>query len=282
MQSEQFELHADIEQRHWWFVARRRILRDLIALVLPPSRDALVVDVGCGTGANIASLSSDYRCLGIDTSTDAIEYALRRFPAVEFRQGFAPRDLGAAAGQADLFLLTDVLEHVSDDFELLSKLLAAAKPGTHFLVTVPADLSLWSEHDESFGHYRRYDESRLRQIWQGLPVTPLLVSYYNSRLCPIVRLSRAASRRRGKAGGQVGTDFWMPSRPANWALTKIFAGESRRLIRVARRDAQPYSSGVSLVALLRRDPGPIEVRGKSPGIAADYFDPPTQRRLAEV
>ncbi|MGE0610031.1 MAG: class I SAM-dependent methyltransferase [Pirellulales bacterium] len=282
MQSEQFELHADIEQRHWWFVARRRILKALVAEVLPQSPETVVVDVGCGTGANIAALADQYRCVGIDTSTDAIEFARQRFPDVQFRQGFAPEDLGEIASQAGLFLLTDVLEHVPDDFALLSKLLAAAKPGAYFLITVPADLSLWSEHDESFGHYRRYDEARLKQVWKGLAVTPLLTSYYNSRLCPIVRMSRAASRRRGKAGGQAGTDFWMPSAPANWALTTIFSGESRRLLKVIRDQSGGFRSGVSLVAMLRREDGPIEVRNKPANIAPDFFDPVSQRHLTEI
>ena len=30
MQTEQFQLHAEIEQRHWWFVGRRHIMRRLI------------------------------------------------------------------------------------------------------------------------------------------------------------------------------------------------------------------------------------------------------------
>ena len=68
MQSPQFLLHADIEQRHWWFVARRRIMRRLVNRVVRPGPDVTVVDVGCGTGANIASLTDAYRCVGIDTS----------------------------------------------------------------------------------------------------------------------------------------------------------------------------------------------------------------------
>jgi hypothetical protein len=156
--SEQFQLHVEIEQRHWWFVGRRRILRRLIA-------------------------------------------------------GSVPSDLGELAGQARLFLLTDVLEHVGDDFAMLSELLAAASPGCCFLLTVPADESLWSEHDESFGHYRRYDRARLEQVWAGLPAKTLLISYFNTRLLPLVRLVRAWNHRRGHAAGRAGTVFWA-ARPA--------------------------------------------------------------------
>ena len=92
MHYEQFQLHADIEQRHWWFVGRRRILCRLVAEVLPPiAAKRVIVDVGCGTGGNIAALADRYRCVGIDTSAEAIELARQRFPHVRFIAGRAPR-----------------------------------------------------------------------------------------------------------------------------------------------------------------------------------------------
>jgi SAM-dependent methyltransferase len=270
MQSEQFQLHASIEEKHWWFVARRQILCRIIREVLPPSRDATVIDVGCGTGGNIAALADAYRCIGIDTSAEGIELAKQRFPAVRFITGLAPKDVGDEFGRAKMFLLTDVLEHIQDDFAAMSELLAAASPGSYFLLTVPADESLWSEHDESFGHYRRYDPDRLQRVWAGLPVTTLLLSYFNSRLVPIIRLVRAKNRLRGHAAGAAGTDFWLPSRPVNATLTSIFAGESRRLLGVMRGKKRPYRSGSSLIALIRRDAGPISIRSKPAGLPPDH------------
>ena len=152
---------------------------------------------------------------------------------------------------------------------MLSELLAAASPGCYFLLTVPADPSLWSEHDESFGHYRRYDRARLEGLWAGLPVTTLLVSYFNSRLLPVVRLVRAWNRRRGRAAGRAGTDFWLPSKPANWLLTNIFAGEAGRLAAALHGRKCGYRAGASLVALLRREDGPIVTRPKPDGLPPD-------------
>jgi SAM-dependent methyltransferase len=272
MQSAQFELHAKIEERHWWFLGRRDILRAIVHEALPPGTPrALVVDVGCGTGANLAALADDYDCLGIDTSSDAIALARQRFPNVRFLEGQAPDDLGGAAGRAKLFLLTDVMEHVPDDFELLSRLLGAASPGAFFLVTVPADMALWSAHDESFGHYRRYTAGRFARTWEGLPIETRLLSHFNSRLYPVVRAVRSWNRRREKACGVAGTDFRLPSAPVNWALRRLFAGESRALLRqLRRRSAVPaYRRGVSLIALLERKPGPICVRTKPDDIEPD-------------
>src|SRR5262245_26996147 len=107
MQSEQFRLHAQIEERHWWFVGRRRILRQLVRAVSPPAgkSDSIVVDIGCGTGANPAALADEYRCVGIDTSSEAVELARQRFPDITFIRGEAPRDVAKWLARASVVLL---------------------------------------------------------------------------------------------------------------------------------------------------------------------------------
>lgn len=276
MQQAQFQLHAQIEDRHWWFLARRKILRGLVETLVPPVDRPLVVDVGCGTGANLAAFADSYQTLGADTSPDAIELAQQRFPGIDYRCGFAPGAFGDAAAQAKVFLLTDVLEHVPDDFLLLSQLLAAASPGAYFVVTVPAEPELWSPHDETFGHYRRYQRDRLLRVWQGLPVTPLLVTHFNARLYPAVKSIRRLQRVLPKRSREW-TDFGVPSGWCNRLLTSIFQGELPVLLRQLRRSetGQGYRRGVSLLAVLRREPGPVPVRNKPCDLPADLFEPET-------
>lgn len=250
---EQFRLHAEIEDRHWWFVARRQILRRLVEQLVPPSPAAKLIDVGCGTGGNIGGFADAYDCLGIDTSSDAIQWAAQRFPEVKFVQGFAPGDIFDAMGEADLVMLNDVLEHVEDDFGLLGNLITSMRPGAYLLLTVPADRQLWSEHDVSFGHFRRYTQTRLRRVWSELNVDVRLVSHFNTRLYLPVRAVRTWTRLRGKALGAAGTDFAIPPAPLNRLLTRLFAGESERLSDILQ--GQPrhgYRRGVSLIAVLQR------------------------------
>ena len=278
MRPEHYRLNADLEDRHWWFVARRRIVLRLATAVLERPGDAggrpVVVDVGCGTGANIAALSSRFECLGIDPSAEAVALARERFPEVRFLCGQAPADLGDWCTRANLFLLTDVLEHVADDFYLFSELAAAARPGAIFLVTVPADMALWSRHDETHGHYRRYDRGRLARLWEGLPLRPLLLSHYFARIDPLVRIARALSRRRGWTWGAAGTDLAMPPAALNRFLSWLSAGEGKRLAAaLASPRVKEYRRGVSLIALVCREAGTVVIRGKPPDLPRDPFTP---------
>lgn len=274
MQSAQFQLHAEIEEKHWWFRARRRILSEIARAILPASRQSVVVDVGCGTGANIAALSAEYECIGLDASPEAVGYAKTRYPGTKFLCGTAPRDLGNPP-PANLFLFSDVLEHVEDDFLFLSTWLASAAPGAHFLITVPADMSLWSAHDESFGHYRRYSPDRLQKTWEGLPVTPRLFAHYNRRLFPLVKAARWFNRLRGQAAGAAGTDFKMPSPLVNRILESIFAGETDGLRRSLDENQTALArNGVSLIAVLKREAGAIVPRKKPSGLPPDKIAVP--------
>ena len=269
MKTDQFQVHIDVEDEHWWFRGRRAILLALVSTLLPPSKQHLVVDVGCGTGANAAALAQLYRCIGIDISDEAIEAAKRRFGDVEFICGSAPDDLGQEAGRAAMFVLNDVIEHIEDEYQFVSDLLAAARPGALILITVPADPDLWTEHDVSFGHYRRYLPATLREVWEGQPVSELLLAPFNTRLYPLIKAIRALNRRLGRTSGAAGTDFAMPLPPINALLTRVFAGESRRLLVAIRSPvSRPARHGVSLVAVLRREAGMVAKRGGAAAMPA--------------
>jgi SAM-dependent methyltransferase len=277
VQPEQFRLFAKIELDHWWFSARREILRDVVQQVVPRGVGATIVDVGCGAGGNIAALSGDYDCVGIDPSGDAIRWAKSRFPDVRFMHGHAPDDLDGAAREARLFLVTDVLEHVADDFSLVSSLLSVAQPGAYLLATVPADLSLWSKHDEANDHYRRYDAARLQRLWRDLPVDELIVSHFNTRLSPMIRLVRAVNRRLGRVSGEAGLDARMPGPLTNAVLKQIFLGERTRLRQALRSRRPGYRQGVSLLALIRKRETDIVPITRPADVEPDYFDPATRR-----
>lgn len=254
MTPEQFELFAQIEQEHWWFVARRRIMRDLVSRVVPASNGLTAVDIGCGTGGNIAALADRFRCVGIDESAQAVGLARARFPTVDFVQSTDPAVVASYLARASLVTCMDVIEHVEGDAEFLERIVGDVRPGTTLLLTVPAGMELWSEHDVTNQHFRRYTVDGFAALWARLPVRQRLLSAFNARLYPLVRMARTLARVRGRSHGEAGTDFDMPSRPVNRVLERIFAGERDALLGAVDTPRRPYARGVSVIAVLERTP----------------------------
>jgi trans-aconitate methyltransferase len=124
VKSAQFQIHAALEETHWWFTARRQIVGAVLAALVPPSSDSRIVEIGCGTGANLAALADCYDCLGIDVNQEAVDWAKRRYTDLKFICGADPREARRELPGAKAVLLLDVLEHVRDDYRLLSEIVS--------------------------------------------------------------------------------------------------------------------------------------------------------------
>lgn len=214
--------------------------------------DPLLVEVGMGTGGNVRFLSERFRCVGIDVERDAVELARTRAGAGTYLLGDALTEHAHHVADADVVLLLDVLEHIEGDRAFLSGLIGRMKPGANLIMTVPADPRLWSPHDASHHHFRRYTTTTLQQVWRDLPIRPRLLTPFNTRLFPLIFLARTISQRRGRALGQASSDLTMPVAWVNRTLEAVFYGESARIRRVLHGQAAPYPRGVSLMAVLQR------------------------------
>jgi len=228
--------HDRVEDVHWWFTARRRIVLDRLSRLVPPAPDRLVVEVGCGTGANLAALAARYRVLGIEPDAIAAERA-RQKSGAPVLVGALPEAAGLIPAEAAAVLCLDVLEHVAEDRAALAALAARLRPGAALLVTVPAGPGLFGAHDRALGHCRRYTRGELASKLGAAGFQVQFISYFNTLLLPPAWLWR---RLRGDRGAR--TDLALPWAPVNWLLGPIF-GFERLLLRLVRLPV-----GLSLIA----------------------------------
>lgn len=252
MRGEQFVTFAQIEDRHWWFLARKEIIQQLVFALVPRSRQQTIVDMGCGTGGTIAALASAYTCIGIDPSFDAIMLAKSLHPDVRFLHG-SSEQLQNIRAPTSCCLLLDVLEHIEDDAGFLKRTVLSLPPGGYLLITVPAEMALWSKHDREVGHFRRYSAETLMQTWKDLPVQVKLLAPLNTHLYTPIKLLRALARPFQRTFGGAGMDFFLPPKVVNTVLQRIFAAESRPLVAALkdpRRSRRAH--GISLLAILER------------------------------
>jgi SAM-dependent methyltransferase len=248
-----FERHARLEGRHWWFVARRLIMQQIVDRLCLSSGE-VIVDVGCGTGANTASLNVKYSCVGVDPSCSAIALARATYPDVRFLCGLPDAVLPEIKSPISCILLMDVLEHVQNDADLIRSILDHIPSGAFLLVTVPADMRLWSEHDVTFEHYRRYDLDGLRSVFKGVSIRWHLLSYFCTHTYPLVRAIRTLRGAGGISRRTGASDLYMPVKPLNWLLTQVFAAEGNSLVKQfdARNHKPAYSFGSSLITVVEK------------------------------
>ena len=230
---------AEVDTTHWWYVARRDVLAALVArkVALPP--DARVLEVGCGTGHNLAMLGGFGRVDAVELDDFARELATRRLGR-PVSPGALPELPGIARDAYDMVALLDVLEHVEDDVAALRAIAARMKPGATLLLTVPQHMWMWSGHDVANHHFRRYTKRTLRAAADAAGMRITLLQSFNSLLFPLAVAARAAANARGQEGKQDA----LPSAPVNRVLTEIFAFERHLVGRM------PMLPGLSLVALL--------------------------------
>ena len=251
MEQSLFDVHEELENRHWWFVARRQIIRNILVNLLGDNDQHLIVDVGCGTGGTVDFLSKDFRTVGVDNSKIAIDKATCLYPTQTYMCADAGRVLGDQKQNISAILLMDVLEHIENDKAFLMGLLENLPVGVKILITVPARNVLWSRHDVIAHHFRRYESEDLKALWLGANVKQICLSYFNSRLYPIIRIIRFLRNRLNGSFGRHETDFSLPPSFLNRLLTKIFVGETDRILSVIRGyNSRSYTIGASLIAVL--------------------------------
>ncbi|BFU46429.1 class I SAM-dependent methyltransferase [Krasilnikovia sp. MM14-A1004] len=225
---------AALEDRHWWFGERRAILaRWLRQLRRGGAVPGTALDIGAAGGGNTRVLrAAGWRPIALEYSADGAAVARER--GLTVIRGDAT-NLPCGSGSLDLVTAFDVLEHIGDDYLAAAEIRRVLRPGGTLLVTVPADMRLWSEHDVASRHFRRYDRAALEGVVTkaGLLVDQLWS--WNVLLRPVV----AATRRRAS-----GNELSLMPPPVNLALRAVVVAERYLPVRGA--------PGVSLMLRARR------------------------------
>lgn len=233
-----YQQMAELDDRHWWYRARRHIIADLIRREVLPPANAKILEIGCGTGHNLAMLGGFGHVEGLELDDEARALSERRLGRKVMSSPLP--ELGEVPdSHYDLIGAFDVIEHIDDDAAALASIAAKLKPGGKFVMTVPAHQWMWSAHDVVNHHKRRYSRRSLKELVERSPLKLEQVGYFNSFLFPLAVAERAASRLRRKDSA----DVKLPPALLNAALEKVFLSERYLVGRL------PLPPGLSLFAV---------------------------------
>jgi SAM-dependent methyltransferase len=164
MKEHTYPIMFRVEQEHWWYTGRRKILTGFVEEICRQVTDRRprILDVGCGTGANLLMLSEYGEAEGVDISEAALAFCRER-GLDKVRLG-AGEKLPYEDGTFDLVTALDVVEHMDDDLAGLREMRRVLRPGGRVLLFVPTFMFLWGLQDDVSNHRRRYRLPELRRV----------------------------------------------------------------------------------------------------------------------
>ena len=234
-----FDRMAELDQTHWWYTARRRILSAFIAREIRPPANAQILEIGCATGHNVPMLRRFGTVDAVELDSESRAIASKRL-GIDVRNAALPELVGVPDHHYDLVALLDVIEHVGDDHAALAAIARRLRPGGRILLTVPAHQWMWSGHDVLNHHHRRYSRKALVTLVRDSGLKLDRIGYFNSILFPLAVAARMARKLTGKEG----KDDALPPAPVNRLFDRLFGAEAYLLGRV------PLPPGLSLVAVV--------------------------------
>jgi SAM-dependent methyltransferase len=191
----------EVEGEHWWFAGRRRILESFVERICQDLRRDLnavrprILDVGCGTGANLEMLSQFGEAEGVDVSPDALAFCRER-GLKNVWQGEAEK-LPFEDETFELVTALDVVEHLDDDLAGLREMRRVLKSGGRALLFVPAFMFLWGVQDDISHHRRRYRIPELRRVLKESGFEVERATYANITFFAPILLGRALMKVTG-------------------------------------------------------------------------------------
>lgn len=242
MNKEFYRKFFEVQKKHWWFVSKKKIVLDFIDRYVPTNDNHKILDIGCGSGLMLNALEQIGDTYGMDMSDDAINFSKEIFSGT-VKKGMLPDNIPYDEEYFSLVVALDVIEHVDDDRASLTAIRSHIAEGGQAVISVPACMFLWSEHDVLNEHKRRYTLEELKGKLIDAGFTIEKISYFNTFLFPLISLVRMMNNLLKRKGA---SEIALPHPAINYIVEKIFSLE-KYFLRIMN-----FPIGVSVLAVVRK------------------------------
>lgn len=127
--------------QRYWHKKRFESVKNIMA-----GLEGDILDLGChgGTLANfISNLNKNNRLFGLDISKNAIDYAGKKYPHLQFKTHDLNRGIPYPGKKFDAVTCFDVLEHIYDPLKLIGETNRVLKNNGYFIIDIPNETPLF-------------------------------------------------------------------------------------------------------------------------------------------
>ncbi|MCU7875791.1 MAG: class I SAM-dependent methyltransferase [Candidatus Thiodiazotropha sp. (ex Lucinoma borealis)] len=247
-----FDELAPLEARNYWFRSRNKLIIWALNKYFPGIRSLL--EIGCGTGYVLSGIEDAFPTLELSASDifiSGLEYAKGRVKRTKLLQMDA-RQIPFEE-EFDVIGAFDVLEHITEDVQVLPEMYRAVRPGGGVILTVPQHQFLWSQADSHACHVRRYNVRDLREKVENAGFSIERMTSFVSLLLPLMMLSRLRQRDSQK-------DFDPLAELKIGGLANKVLEKMLDLERVLIRNGISWPAGGSLLMIARKNENSVNTK----------------------
>ncbi|MCX8112520.1 MAG: class I SAM-dependent methyltransferase [Bacteroidia bacterium] len=185
-------IYPDGIQKNFWHIGRNKT----ILHYLNRWRAEPLLEIGAGRGIPLeALLQHGWKAQGVDlTLTTPIS------PQLPIQYGVdVLSETFSHTSRYRSVALFDVIEHLPDRIDFLTRLRHRFENLRYLYVTVPSPPDLWSNYDEAAGHYLRYDPRTLKQELEASGYRVIFMRYFFHGLYWVIKLTLSARQKRAES-----------------------------------------------------------------------------------
>jgi ubiquinone/menaquinone biosynthesis C-methylase UbiE len=244
LDSSEYAIMYQVEDRHWWYQGMEVITRAVLQQ-WAPFPDCRILDAGCGTGAAMTTYLAEYGTVtGVDLYSEALEFCRKRNAPRLTRASVL--EMPFAVDSFDLITSFDVLYErgVTHESVALSEFFRILTPNGRVILRLPAYDWLRGQHDKLIHTNRRYTKKLVAELLEHSGFTVEHLSYANTLLFPLAVIKRLSERIFPSKDER--SDLTLNPGIFNDFLKYILASESSFVTRVGL----PY--GLSVIAVAKK------------------------------
>jgi SAM-dependent methyltransferase len=241
MNTVEYARMAERERTYWWHAGRLVIIDSWLDKWVAPKKKSKILNVGCGTGGTLPVLEKYGKVTNVDVSDEAIKFMKKAGYLVDKVTGIK---LPYKDNSFDVIVAFDVLEHIKEHEDALVEWLRVVKKDGAILFTVPAYQWLWSDHDKSLHHYRRYTKKSIKGIVPSKGKVQR-ISYYIVFSLPLIVGFRFLNKLLGRKTDSESSYVNVPH-----FVNSLFTGFLKIEAAVHRFITLP--TGTSLITIMRK------------------------------